>query len=152
MTLTHNAGSPPASFAELLLAGDVDFTVAAGDLITLVFNGLEWEEVSRASVTTPGILMVDATDIILDTTTGTKIGTATNQKLGFFNATPIIQPIDGATLTNNVTAGGTTDTIADFTDLTTYSNDAATIRNDIYQLSRKVKILTDNLRALGLES
>lgn len=32
-----------------------------------------------------------AANIITDTTTGTKIGTATNQKLGFFNATPVIQ-------------------------------------------------------------
>lgn len=32
------------------------------------------------------------TNIVLDTTTGTKIGTATNQKLGFYNATPVVQP------------------------------------------------------------
>ena len=32
-----------------------------------------------------------AGNIITDTTTGTKIGTATNQKLGFFNATPVVQ-------------------------------------------------------------
>ena len=31
-------------------------------------------------------------NIIIGTTTGTKIGTATNQKLGFFNATPVVQP------------------------------------------------------------
>lgn len=31
-------------------------------------------------------------NIVAGTTTGTKIGTATNQKLGFFNASPIIQP------------------------------------------------------------
>lgn len=31
-------------------------------------------------------------NIILGTTTGTKIGTATTQKLGFWNATPIVQP------------------------------------------------------------
>jgi len=30
-------------------------------------------------------------DFILDTTTGTKIGTATTQKLGFWNATPVVQ-------------------------------------------------------------
>jgi hypothetical protein len=31
-------------------------------------------------------------NIVLGTTTGTKIGTATNQKLAFFNATPVVQP------------------------------------------------------------
>lgn len=37
----------------------------------------------------------NARDFILDTTTGSKIGTATSQKLGFWNATPIIQPTTG---------------------------------------------------------
>lgn len=37
------------------------------------------------------IILAAASDIILDTTTGTKIGTATTQKLGFYNATPIVQ-------------------------------------------------------------
>lgn len=35
--------------------------------------------------------LVDGTDFVLGSTTGTKIGTATTQKLGFFNATPIVQ-------------------------------------------------------------
>ena len=34
----------------------------------------------------------DGTNIPLDTTTGTKLGTATTQKLGFWNATPIVRP------------------------------------------------------------
>lgn len=34
----------------------------------------------------------ESANIVLGTTTGTKIGTATTQKLGFFNATPIVQP------------------------------------------------------------
>jgi hypothetical protein len=34
----------------------------------------------------------DAANVVAGTTTGTKIGTATSQKLGFFNATPIVQP------------------------------------------------------------
>jgi len=36
----------------------------------------------------------DAANIVVGTSTGTKIGTATSQKLGFFNATPIVQPIN----------------------------------------------------------
>ena len=31
-------------------------------------------------------------DFVLDTTTGTKIGTSTTQKIGFWNTTPIVQP------------------------------------------------------------
>jgi hypothetical protein len=47
-------------------------------------------------------------NIILGTTTGTKIGTATSQKLAFWNATPIVQPTTGiaeATFVEN--SGGT---------------------------------------------
>lgn len=38
------------------------------------------------------VTMSDAANLALGTTTGTKIGTATNQKLGFFNAAPVVQP------------------------------------------------------------
>ena len=35
-------------------------------------------------------------NVVLGTTTGTKIGTATSQKLGFFNATPVVQQTGNA--------------------------------------------------------
>lgn len=50
------------------------------------------------------LTMTDAKNIILNTSTGTKIATATSQKLGFWNATPIVQPTTGvaaATFTAN---------------------------------------------------
>ena len=103
-------------------------------------------------VYTGQITITDAKNIVLATGTGTIIGTTTSQKLGFFAKAPVIQQVDGATLTNSVTVGGTTNTIADFTSLTVYATDAAAIRNDIYQLARKQKITTDALRALGLLS
>jgi hypothetical protein len=76
----------------------------------------------------------------------------TTGALGFFTAANagVTQQTSGANLTNNVTSGGTNDTIANFTDLTIYANDAATIRNDIYQLARKMKQINDGLRAYGL--
>ena len=98
------------------------------------------------------IQILDGRNIQVGTGTGTKIGTATGQKLGFFNATPVIQQTDGADLTNNVTSGGTTDTIANYTDLSTYANDAAAIRNNLYHIARKVKIIGDALRDFGLLS
>jgi len=88
-------------------------------------------------------------NIITDTTTGMQVATGNTQKLGFWGASPVVQSAVAA-LTNNVTAGGTTDVIADFTDLTVYANDAATIRNDIYQLSLKLKDAVDALRLYGL--
>jgi hypothetical protein len=39
-----------------------------------------------------GATLADARNIAVGTTTGTKIGTATTQKLAFYNATPIVQP------------------------------------------------------------
>jgi hypothetical protein len=42
------------------------------------------------TINTVGATITDV-DIVLGTTTGTKIGTATNQKLGFFNAAPVVQ-------------------------------------------------------------
>lgn len=41
--------------------------------------------------TLSGVSILDATNIVLDTTTGTKIGTATGQKLAFFNKAPVDQ-------------------------------------------------------------
>src|SRR3990167_8667066 len=108
---------------------------------------------ARSVTTIEGDLnLLDSRNIIVGSTTGSKIGTATTQKLGFWNKAPAVQPTNGVNLTNNVTSGGTDDTIANYTDLSTYANDAAAIRNDIYQLARKLKIVNDALRTIGLMS
>jgi hypothetical protein len=36
--------------------------------------------------------ITDGFNVVVGTSTGTKIGTATSQKIGFFNATPVVQP------------------------------------------------------------
>ena len=41
------------------------------------------------------VITLGVIDIALDTSTGTKLGTATSQKLGVWNATPIVQPTTG---------------------------------------------------------
>jgi hypothetical protein len=43
------------------------------------------------------LTMANAKNIILNTSTGTKIGTATSQKLSLWNATPIVQPTNAVT-------------------------------------------------------
>lgn len=60
----------------------------------------------------------DGANIILATGTGMKIGTATNQKLGFFNTTPVTQPgayvVTGVTTDRSFNADSTTvDELAD---------------------------------------
>ena len=74
-----------------------------------------------------GIAISDAKDLAVGTGTGTKIGTATSQKLAFWNATPIVQPttaVSGASFTAN--AG-------------TAVNDASTF--DGYTMAQVVKAL-----------
>lgn len=69
--------------------GDLRVTTAGSNTASVVtVGGLQ----TLTGKTLSGVTMADATNIILNATTGTKIGTATNQKLGFYNATPIVQP------------------------------------------------------------
>jgi hypothetical protein len=71
----------------------------AGRLLDLQINGTsEW----NFSGTVFGI--GEANNIAVGTTTGTKIGTATTQKLSFWDKTPVVQPttgISGATFVTN---------------------------------------------------
>ena len=46
-------------------------------------------------------------DLIIGTSTGTKIGTAATQKIGFFNATPVVQPATTGTTTGTSAGSGT---------------------------------------------
>lgn len=60
---------------------------------------------TRLTLDTTGLLtFADAVNMAFNITTGTKIGTATNQKIGFWNATPVVQQIlatgGGATVDN----------------------------------------------------
>lgn len=45
---------------------------------------------------TTSLSLSDGKNIVLGTTTGSKIGTATSQKLGFWGATPIVQRVGAA--------------------------------------------------------
>jgi hypothetical protein len=59
---------------------------------------------SCGALTLNGNLDASTRDLVTDTTTGTKIGTATTQKLGFFNATPVVQQAAVADATDAATA------------------------------------------------
>ncbi len=78
----------------------------------------------------------------------TKVGNSTGD-IGFFGSNGAAR-VSQAALTNSVTAGGTTGTIANFTDLSTYATDAPTIRNDIYQLSLALSNVINAMRSYGL--
>jgi hypothetical protein len=60
------------------------------------------------SPTFAGLTIADAGNIVLATGTGTKIGTATGQKLGFYNATPVVQQAGTGETTGATGGSGTT--------------------------------------------
>lgn len=100
-----SVGTNVGLYVESHTSGTTDYNIySAGSSSTNLFEG----NVSIGGDTT----ISDAKNIILNTTTGTKIGTATSQKLGFWNATPIVQPttvVAAATFTAN-TSGIANDT------------------------------------------
>ena len=75
---------------------------------------------------------------IFGTTTGTKLGTGTTQKLGFWNASPIVQPARIGQLTDN--SGGTSggSTIAAVTSVATAANAIATLAAKYNTLEAKL--------------
>ena len=98
-TVTSLSVSGAASFAS-----NVDIT-ASGDL---TLDGITATSlaVSGLSSFSDAVDLIDA-DIQLHTTTGTKIGTATGQKLGFWNVTPVVQPTNGSQAAVAISAGTT---------------------------------------------
>ena len=86
---------------------EVDGTPGANDMPgRLVFSTTAdgaSSPTERLRITSAGVLQIaDAGNITFGTTTGTKIGTATTQKLGFYNATPVVQPTAVADATTAV--------------------------------------------------
>lgn len=128
---------------------------AASDILAslinlgLIASGASPLDLGSAALGSGTHTLSDGANIVVGSSTGTKIGTATTQKLGFYNSAPVVQQLQGA-ITNSVTVGGVTGTIADYTDLTTYANDAAAIRNDIYQLALGLQGCIAALRTYGL--
>lgn len=53
-----------------------------------------------------GLTIAGGQNIILATTTGTKLGTSPVHKLGFWNATPIVQPVPGVAINDVLSTSG----------------------------------------------
>lgn len=94
--------------------------------------------VTTTSLFGDSITIADAKNIVLNTTTGTKIGTATNQKLGFFNSAPVIQPATtGETV--GFTAGAGTNV-----------NDQSTFTGNVGATAYRLSDIVKHLKNLGL--
>jgi hypothetical protein len=79
------SGRVPFATTNGRLTDDADFTFAT-DTLTVT---------KIAATTYTGTQTYTAVNLAFDTTTGSKIGTATTQKIGLWNATPIVQPTTG---------------------------------------------------------
>ena len=90
------------------IEGATNMRVKGGSEVFIDANG-----VSAVWRTTNTLMQwIDGLNMQVGSTAGTKIGTATTQKIGFWNATPIVQPttsVAAATFTAN-TSGIANDT------------------------------------------
>ena len=88
--------SPNTLYCHLVDRQDSDNLIVPGDLtVTGAVTSATSGAVSATSIeVTDGgdITLTAASNVVLDATTGTKIGTAATQKLGFYNTTPVVQP------------------------------------------------------------
>ena len=93
-----------------IVNADVSDTAAiAGSKVTPDFaaqNVVTTGTLGAGATTLGGSLTLGDNNIVAGTTTGVKVGTAITQKLGFYNATPIVQPA-GAAQAAVVTTGAT---------------------------------------------
>ena len=75
------------------------------------------------------VTLSDQANIAFNTSTGTKIGTATDQKLAFFNKTPIVQPSGASQVAVNLATNFPADGNASISDATNLEAACDTIRS-----------------------
>lgn len=131
-TYTYNSRKTNGTFYETFIATSATdtLTFTPTDDARFVIDTISLKKSTGGNLSVMGtsylrsVVMTDAKNVTVGTTTGTKIGTATTEKLGFWNATPIVQPsaftqtystatkthaaLTSATLTDST--GGTADT------------------------------------------
>ena len=92
----------------------------------------------------------DAVNIAANTSTGTKIGTATNQKIGLWNVTPVIQPSAIANITTTASSG----TLPTANGSVTISNAASPTNAELLEycveLESKLESALAALRSVGI--
>ena len=150
---TDAAGTGVEWASNIDVPGTLDVTGAAVLDSTLTVAG--------ATTLNGSLTMGDADDIVVNTGTGTKIGTAVGQKIGFWNVTPVVQPAAAGqaaaaaqtqdSLTDS-TGGTASTTLAAITAGAAYDQaDQTAIKNAIASLAAQLaKIRTDvaNIKTL----
>ena len=126
---------------DLAATTSIDFNIGGNEDLALTANLLTFG---------------DATDIALNATNGTKIGTATSQKIGFWNATPVVQPtaLTAQDTTITHTAPGVSDfIIQDLINTTPFGfvtkDEGNTVLQVIANLQTRVSELETKLQSIG---
>ena len=105
---------------------------------------------TQISVDANAITFGDTVNVVLNTSTGTKIGTATSQKLAFFNATPVVQQSAIANITTTASSG----TLPTANGSITISNAASATTTELLEfcveLESKLESALAVLRTFGL--
>jgi len=110
---------------------------------------IKTDDTERLRFASTGLVTVaDAHNIATGSTTGTKIGTATTQKLGFWNATPIVQPASAnqAALTDSTTGSTADTTLVDVGAVFSHGN----INDNFAKVAKLVNQLRSDLVSAGL--
>jgi hypothetical protein len=115
-----------------------------------------WVTVGTLSATTFGLLsraggtMDEGANIATGTTTGTKIGTATTQKIGFYNATPTVQGTAIADLTVTATSGSLPTANGSVTIANAATPTVVELLEYCAELEAKLEALLARIRSTGL--
>lgn len=149
-TTTNLKSSNPATHLTLVTAN----SIPAHDLF--VSGQSEMDDTLWIDKVGDALVLAAGGNIALATTTGTKVGTGTTQKLGFWNAAPIVQPaaLTAQLTTLTFTAPGTPDyAIADLTNVAPYGfvsqDEGRTTLSVIANLQTRVAQLEAALSAAG---
>lgn len=144
LQLSDTGGGAPGGITfgtdtQLYRSATTTLSLSAGFLptVTATYNlgsgSIRWGTVFAGTVNlsnASAISMAEGSNMVLGTTTGTKIGTATTQKLGFWNATPVVRP--AAYTPTNVTPDRAFD--ADSTTMDEMADVLGTLINDLQSI------------------
>lgn len=94
--------------------------------------------------------LADGVDLAVGSTTGSKIGTAVTQKLGFWNVTPVVQPsgAEQAALTDS--SGGTANGTVEAVGATNSGDVSGAINNNFKEVVTLLHAIRTALVAVGI--
>jgi len=138
----------------IILDADGDTTISAptDDQIDVEVGGSDVVTIGASAVT-----LADAVNIAVNTTTGTQIGTAAGQKLGFYGTTPAVQPshvADPAAAASMTFAAGSIDTGVDMTaaEAAAIVADFAALKTAVDANNAAIDSILSQLATLGLQA